>query len=369
LASARGLALFSPETLAHADKTEKPTAKRRDEARKKGQVSRSPELASLFVLGASFAFLAAMGPALFGHLEAAMRDTFRQTAAPDLANGGLNRVFSTLAQTLMLVSLPFVIAVSGAGLLASVAQVRPRLVLSGLKPDFKRVSPAKGAKRIASPHSVVELVKSVAKLTVVSGVAFATLWPRKDDLASLGVLQPAAEMAFVGHLVLDLAWRILGTIAVIAVADVGWTKYSHAKSLKMSKEEVKQEHKQQDMSPQLKGRMRGRAREMARARMLGNVRKADVIVTNPTHFAVALAYRAGHNAPRVLAKGADLLAFRIRELGREHDIAIVENPPLARQLYADVEVGQEVPVQMFALVAEVLAYVWRTNRSRKYAWT
>jgi flagellar biosynthesis protein FlhB len=355
--------------LANAEKTEKPTGKRRDEARKKGQVARSPELASLFVLGASFAFLAIMGPKMFDHLESAMRDTFRQTATPDLENGGLSHVFSTLTQTLLVVSLPFVIAVSGAGLLASVAQVRPRLVLSGLKPDFKRVSPKSGAKRIFSSHSLVELVKSVSKLTIVSGVVFATLWPRKDDLASLGTLQPAAEMAFVGHMVLDLAWRVLGVLAVMAIADVGWSRHSHEKSLKMSKEEVKQEHKQQDMSPQLKGRIRGRAREMARARMLGNVKKADVIVTNPTHFAVALAYKAGQNAPRVLAKGADLLAFRIRELGREHDIAIVENPPLARQLYADVEVGHEVPVQMFALVAEVLAYVWRTNRARKYAWT
>jgi flagellar biosynthetic protein FlhB len=115
--------------------------------------------------------------------------------------------------------------------------------------------------------------------------------------------------------------------------------------------------------------MRSQARNMARARMLGNVKKADVIVTNPTHFAVALAYQAGANAPRVLAKGADLLAFKIREIARDNDVAIVENPPLARQLYADVEVGQEVPVAMFALVAEVLAYVWRTNRRRKYAWT
>jgi flagellar biosynthesis protein FlhB len=355
--------------LAHADKTEKPTAKRLDEARKKGQVARSPELASLLVLGASFAFLAVMGPRMFTHLEDVMRDTFRQTAAPDLEHGGLDRALGGMMQALLVISLPFVVAVAGAGLLASVAQVRPRLVLANLKPDFRRVSPKSGAKRIFSPHSVVELLKSVAKLSIVGGVVFLTLWPRRDDLASLGVLQPNEELAFIGQLVLDLAWRVLGVLAAIAVADVGWTRYSHAKSLKMSKEEVRQEHKNQDMSPELKGRIRNKARQMARTRMLGDVKKADVIVTNPTHFAVALAYRSGQNAPRVLAKGADLLALRIRELAREHDVAIVENPPLARQLYADVEVGQEVPVQMFALVAEVLAYVWRTNRARRYAWT
>ena len=343
--------------MANAERTEKPTAKRRDEARKKGQVARSPELGSLFILGAAFAYLAAMGPTMFGHLESAMRDTFQSMAAPDLAHGGLNHALNLLVQTLLVVSLPFVLAVAGGGLLASVAQVRPKLVLQNLKPDFKRVSPKSGARRMFSPHSLVELVKSIAKLSIVSGVVFLTVWPRRNDLASMGALQPSQEAGFIGVLV------------VIAIADVGWSRHSHEKSLKMSKEEIKQEHKQQDMSPELRGRIRSKARGMARARMLGNVKKADVIVTNPTHFAVALAYRAGQNAPRVLAKGADLLALRIRELGREHDIAIVENPPLARQLYSDVEVGQEVPTQMFALVAEVLAYVWRTNRGRKYAWT
>jgi flagellar biosynthetic protein FlhB len=355
--------------MANADRTEKPTGKRRDEARKKGQVARSPELGSLVILGSSFIFLAAMGPTMFGHMESAMRDSLLSLSQPDLENGGLSRAFNEIAQTLLVVSLPFVIAVSGAGLLGSVAQVRPRIVLQNLKPDFKRLSPKTGAKRIASTHSIVELFKSLGKLSVVGGVVFLTLWPRRNDLAALGKLQPSEEVSFVGSMVLNLAWRVLGTLAAIAVADVAWSRHSHEKSLKMSKEEVKQEAKQQDMSPQLKGRMRSAARNMARARMLGNVKKADVIVTNPTHFAVALAYRAGQNAPRVLAKGADLLAFRIREIAKEHDIAIVENPPLARQLYADVEVGQEVPVQMFALVAEVLAYVWRTNRRRAYAWT
>jgi flagellar biosynthetic protein FlhB len=355
--------------LANAERTEKPTGKRRDEARKKGQVARSPELSSLLVLGTSFAFLSAMGPTMFGHLKDSMRDSFRAVATPDLAHGGLDRALDSIMQTLLVVSLPFVIAVAGGGLLASVIQVRPRLVLQNLKPDFKRVSPKAGAKRLFSPHSLVELVKSIAKLTIVSGVVFLTLWPRRNDLAALGTLEVSEQAGFIGGMVLDLAWRVLGTLVVIAIADVAWSKYSHEKSLKMTKEEVKQEAKQQDMSPEMKGRMRSKARNMSRARMLGNVKKADVIVTNPTHFAVALAYRAGQNAPRVLAKGADLLALRIRELGREHDVAIVENPPLARQLYSDVEVGQEVPTQMFALVAEVLAYVWRTNRGRKYAWT
>src|ERR1700709_758900 len=141
-----------------------------------------------------------MGPTMFGHMQSAMRDTFQQTAQPDLANGGLSRALGGMLPTLLVVSAPFVIAVSGAGLLASVVQVRPRLVLTNLKPDFKRVNPTAGAHRIASSHSIVELVKSVAKLTVVSGVVFATLWPRKDDLASLGTLQPTEEMTFIGHL-------------------------------------------------------------------------------------------------------------------------------------------------------------------------
>ena len=179
--------------MANAERTEKPTAKRRDEARKKGQVARSPELGSLFILGAAFAYLAAMGPTMFGHLESAMRDTFQSMAAPDLAHGGLNHALNLLVQTLLVVSLPFVLAVAGGGLLASVAQVRPKLVLQNLKPDFKRVSPKSGARRIFSPHSLVELVKSIAKLSIVSGVVFLTVWPRRNDLASMGALQPSQE--------------------------------------------------------------------------------------------------------------------------------------------------------------------------------
>jgi flagellar biosynthetic protein FlhB len=354
--------------VAHDDRTEKPTAKRRADARKKGQVARSPELSSLLVLGGAFGFLSLMGPSMLSHMESAMRDSFLSTASPDLAHGGLNTALNRLVQTVLVVVLPLIAAAAGGGLLASVMQVRPGLFLTQLKPDFKRINPASGVKRLVSPHSLTELIKNLAKLLVVGAVVFVTIYPRRHDVAQLGGLPPTEAVGFIASLIVSLAWRVIGTFAVIAIADVALARRRHEKSLKMSKEEVKQEAKQQDMSPQLKGRMRSAARSMARARMLGNVKKADVVVTNPTHFAVALSYRAGENAPRVLAKGADLLAFKIRTIAREHAVAIVENPPLARQLYADVEVGQEVPVQMFALVAEVLAYVWRTSRRKQYAW-
>jgi flagellar biosynthetic protein FlhB len=352
-----------------SDRTEKATPKRRDEARKRGQMARSTEVSNLFALTGGFAVISLMGPKMFSAFEESMRQTFRSLASPELATGGLSTALNDAMGTLLALLVPVFAVAAAMAVASSVVQNRPRLGMSGLKPDIKRLNPMKGFKKLASPHSLVELVKSIAKLSIVSGVVFLTVWPSRNDLASMGALQPSQQAGFIGGLVLNLAWRVLGVLVVMAIADVGWSRYSHEKSLKMSKEEIKQEHKQQDMSPELRGRIRSKARGMARARMLGNVKKADVIVTNPTHFAVALAYRAGQNAPRVLAKGADLLALRIRELGREHDIAIVENPPLARQLYSDVEVGQEVPTQMFALVAEVLAYVWRTNRGRKYAWT
>ena len=168
---------------------------------------------------------------------------------------------------------------------------------------------------------------------------------------------------------MSLTWRVLGALVVLAGFDVVWTRYQHEKQLKMSKEEVKQEGRQQDIAPEIRGRIRAKQRELSRSRMLRDVEHADVVLTNPTHYAVALQYRKGMRAPRVLAKGADLLAKRIRDLAGEHGIPVIEDPPLARQLYAGCEVGHDVPHDMFAAVAEVLAFVWRTSRKhRELGW-
>jgi flagellar biosynthesis protein FlhB len=260
------------------------------------------------------------------------------------------------------------LAVAVAGVAASALQNKPSLTMTRLKPDFKRLNPLPGFKRFVSPHSLVELVKSLLKLATVGGIVFLTLYPHFPQLVQLGQVEPTETLGIVGSLAVSLVWRVLGTLLVIALADIVWSRHSFEKSLKMSKEEVKQEAKQQDLPPEVKSKLRQKQRQLARARMLGQVKNADVVVTNPTHYAVAVAYDPSDGAPRVLAKGVDLLALRIRELADEHDVAIVENRPLARHLYATVEIGHYIPADAFAAVAEVLAFVWRTSKRRRFAW-
>jgi len=347
------------------EKTEKPTAKRRKESRKEGQVARTQELggwASVLVFGMAM-------PVLLKHEFHSVWALFQQslTLTQHPTTAAALTFLGQAAKHVFIVLLAMGASVMVIGVASALLQGGFVLATKSVKPSAAKLNPIKGAKRIFGPQAAWEGVKMLLKSSLVGLLVYGAI---RGLMPLVGGMVPVqATIQQLSHSALGLMRNIALAGLALAAADYAMQRRRVGKQTRMSKEEVKQEHKQQDMSPQLKGRMRGKAREMARARMLGNVKKADVIVTNPTHFAVALAYRAGQNAPRVLAKGADLLAFRIRELGREHDIAIVENPPLARQLYADVEVGQEVPVQMFALVAEVLAYVWRTNRARKYAWT
>jgi flagellar biosynthetic protein FlhB len=352
-----------------SERTEKATPKRRAEARGRGQIARSEEVASLFALTGGFAVLALMGPTMLDRFEQSMRTGFAQISSPDLQGGALSASLDNALTTLLGLCAPIFAVAAVMAVAASVLQNRPRLTATALKPDVKRLNPLTGVKRLVSAHSLVDLVKSVIKLVAVGGICFLTIYPRLPDLVALGNVPPTVAMRIVGSLVLSLGWRTLAVLAVLTAADIWWSRHAYEKSLRMSKEEVKQEAKQQDMPSEVKGKLRQRARQMARARMLGNVRLADVVVTNPTHFAVALRYRPDEGAPRVLAKGTDLLALRIRELADEHDVAIVEDRPLARLLYAQAEVGEFVPAEAFGAVAEVLAFVWRTSRRRRqFAW-
>ena len=348
-----------------ADKTEKATPKKREDARKKGQVGRSTEVSSLFVLVGGFGVLAISGGALVGKMGDAVRDSLLAAGRPRLDANGVEGMATSTLQAVVALSLPVMIGCGVAGLLASVVQVKPGFFPDALKPKFGRINPIAGTKKLASPHSMVELVKNLLKLTIVGGVGAVTVWPRMDEMIGLSQVDPASAAATIGSICLSLAWRCILALVVITAADVAWSRYSFSKGLKMSKDEVKQESKQQDMPQEVRGQIRSKARQMARARMLGDVQHADVVLTNPTHFAVALQYRKGEYAPRVVAKGADLLALRIRELAREHGVALVEDPPLAREIYRTCEVGRAISADLFGAVAEVLAFVYRTSRRRR----
>jgi flagellar biosynthetic protein FlhB len=240
-----------------------------------------------------------------------------------------------------------------------VAQVGWHPTSKPLMPKFSKLNPLKGFKKIFSKEAVVELIKSILKIGIVLIVAYSYIKKNGDGLFLLYDMSLNAGVAATGNLVINLGIRVAVAYLIIAFADFGYQKWKHNDDLKMTKQEVKDEYKQQEGDPQVKGRIRQKMREVSQRRMMQNLPKADVVITNPTHYAVALMYDAEkYDAPIVIAKGEDYLAARIKEVARENDIEIVENKPLARMLYANVEIGEVVPPDLYQAVAEVLAFVY-----------
>jgi flagellar biosynthesis protein FlhB len=349
--------------MSASDKTEKATPKRRDEARKKGQVARSTELNGAVVLFASLMALAAAGPGMVHQLEDSLRQTLLLTAHPEKAFGaGLGTVMRENGMVVARAVAPVALVAMAAGILANVAQVRFKLTPGALRPDPKRLNPVQGAKSIFGQHALFEGAKTIVKLVLIGGVAAAALLPSLPEMAALVGLPPEDLLGRAGHTVLGIARRAAIAYLLISIADVLWQRRRFEKGLRMHKEEVKREAKEQTVSPEVRGAIRRRQMQASRARMMDAVPTADVIVTNPTHFSVALRYDGSMQAPEVVAKGQDLIALQIRRIAREHDVPIVPDPPLARSLHAGVEIGQQVPEELYAAVAQVLAFVYSTAR-------
>ncbi|HEY1366277.1 MAG TPA: flagellar biosynthesis protein FlhB [Gaiellaceae bacterium] len=352
--------------MAGDNRTEQPTAKRRDKARREGQVARSAEVNSAVGLLAGITALAIAGPHIFRGMQQMVTRGLAQAADPDLASrSGGGTLGGWVLHSFVNAVAPIVLAAAGAGILANVAQVKLRFTPSLLKPKFSKLNPLQGMKRLFSPSSGVELLKALAKTTIVAGAAFSALWPHLSDLPGLVGIPPAVLVSQVGHLVLGVAVRVVAAMVLLAAADYAWQRRRHEKSLKMTKEEVKNEHRQSDLAPEVRGAIRRRQAEAARKRMLADVPTADVVVVNPTHFAVALRYDGSRPAPEVVAKGVDLVALSIRRVAEENDVPIVHEPPLARALYAQVDLGQMIPEDFFAAVAQVLAFVFRAAARRR----
>ena len=219
-------------------------------------------------------------------------------------------------------------------------------------------------KRVFGPNALVECGKAIAKTVVVGAVTFFAVWPQLQSLGALVGLSPAALPAFTGGMVMHIATRAVLALLVLAAADLVWQRYRHEKSLRMTRQEVRRRRGRATSRPRCARQIRRRQLEAARRRMMADVPTADVVVTNPTHFAVALRYDGKKPAPEVVARGADLVAAAIREIARDHGVPVLSNPPLARALYHDVELGQMIPDRFFAAVAEVLAFVYRTSGRR-----
>src|SRR4051794_8288080 len=351
--------------MAGDNKTEKATPKRRQEARDKGQVARSQDLSGSVVLMATILALAATGPGLMKSLASCIRDTLALASDSDTAVGtGLGDLLGHLGMTVLKGVAPVAGAAVVAGVLVNVAQVRPKITPKALKPDPNKINPLKGFKNVFGPNMLFEGAKSMVKMGLLGAIALVAVLPSIPEMAGMVGMSPATLLSTGAHMVLAIAIR--GAVAYMGIGaiDYAWQRYRHEKNLKMDKEEVKRESKDQNISAEVKGAMRRRQMQAARARMMAAVPTADVVVTNPTHFSVALKYDRDMLAPQVVAKGQDLIALQIRRVAAEHGVPVVPEPPLARSLHASVEVGHQIPEELFAAVAQVLAFVYR-NAARK----
>src|SRR3954451_21516232 len=354
--------------MASGDKTEKATPKKRAEARKKGSVAKSQDLNGAIVMFAALFALSATAPHLVEVLQSSMRDAFGLVSTPDIVNHrGLGPLLSSQAKAAGLAAAPVIMTCVAAGLLVNVAQVGGKPHIGALKPDPKRLNPISGFKNIYGPNALFEGAKSIVKVCAVGAVTALAVLPKFDQYAALVGMPPAELMPTLAHTVLGIAQRAGMAYLLIGVIDYVYQRYRHEKSLKMGKEEVKQEHKGSEVPAEVKSAIRRRQMQAARARMMGDVPTADVVVTNPTHFAVALKYDAEKAAPEVVAKGSDLIAKKIRDIAADSGVAVIADPPLARSLHASVEVGRQIPEELYQGVAQLLAFVYRTARRRALA--
>ena len=336
------------------DRTEAATPRRLERARSEGSVAVSREVPALAGLGAATLMLSMLGSSMGHGITSRLAAMFDVSAPRDLSAAMVQAGIAVA-----LVAGPLVLGVLTASIAASLLQTGLVLRPTTLMPDLARLNPMRGVKRIFGVAGLVEALKSVAKLGVLGFAAYHVMAASIAAVGSAALWQPDQLADRIMRLVIQLATTLLAAQAVIAGADVWWVRHKHARDLRMSKEELRQESKEADGNPQIKQRLRQIRMSRARKRMMAAVPTATVVVTNPTHYAIALTYdREKGGAPRVVAKGVDEVAARIREMAQEHRVPLVANPPLARALYK-VELDAEIPAEHFKVVAEVIAYVWR----------
>jgi flagellar biosynthesis protein FlhB len=352
------------------DKTEKATPKRRHEARKDGNVAKSTDLNGAVVLAAGLVGLMFMGPKVIAGVSDAMRTIFGQIAHPGAATtaAGLHSLVHLGLMTMLTTVAPITGMCLFAAVTVNVAQVGFKPTFKPLKPNFKKLNPINGFKSMFfSVRMPFEGAKALAKVAAVGAVVALALIPQLTHLGASVGTPPAALGSLIGSSVMGIAQRAAIAYFLIGVIDLIWQRRQHAKGLRMSKREVKDEFKQTTLPPEVKSALRRRQVQAARARMMAAIPQADVVVTNPTHFAVALQYDGSHPAPVVIAKGQDLVAKQIRRIADESGVPIVPDPPLARSLHKSVEIGQMIPAELFAAVAQVLAFVYKMAGRRRAA--
>jgi flagellar biosynthesis protein FlhB len=342
------------------EKTEKATPRKRQDARKKGQVAKSMDLPASLVLFFGFLLMFGFGDFYKERLHQLFIVTFDDYLLMELSMANVQMIFGSLmVQGGILLAPIFVMAVVVA-ILGNYLQFGFLVSGDPLMMKLSKLNPIEGFKKIFSMKSVFEFFKTLFKLTIIGIVVYLTLWDERARLLQLAHVPLEEILSYSASLTLNLGLKIGAALIVLALVDFLYQKYEFEKSLKMSKQDIKDEYKKTEGDPLIKGKIRERQRKMALQRMMQEVPKADVIITNPTHFAVAIRYDSSQmEAPTVIAKGMDYIALKIRSIAEEHGIVMMENKPLARTLYDQVEIGQSVPPELFQAVAEVLAYVYK----------
>lgn len=350
------------------EKTEPATDKKLKEAREEGKVAKSQELTFSFSLIVLFLvlkfFVSYLGEKMIGLIKTVYSG---MAEFVDINNSGLtshatSAYFVNIIIQFFLIVLPFFIFGVIITVLINIVQVGWKVSNKMLQPKFDKINPINGFKRIFSSQSVFELVKSIVKIGLIALIAYFSIKGHANELFILYEIPLNQAIALVGTIIIDTGLRISLVYLIVGIADFVYQKHKFNEDMKMTKQEVKDEYKNTEGDPQIKGRQRARMREASQRRMMQDVPKADVVITNPTHIAVALKYDAEvSKAPVVLAKGEELIAKKIKDVAKENNISIVENKPLARMLYSNVDIGEEIPAELYQSVAEVLAAVYQAN--------
>ncbi len=348
--------------FASDDKTEEATPKKKSDARKKGQIPKSKEIGLALTLLASTIVLVTLGGYVGNELKNTLIVFLNNYLTIALDYNSVKKITFIVVWRIGIIYLPIVLPIMLMGILASFLQTGALITTEPLKPDMSKLNPLSGLKRMFSMKTLMELFKDLAIVTVVGIVGYKFIKSNYTYILTLGELNVAAILAAVGKLTVSIFFRITIIMIIISLIDYIFQRFQYNKDLRMTKQEIKEEYKQDEGDPQVKGKIKQKQREMAMKRMMQEVPKATVVVTNPTHIAIALKYIEGQNAPVVAAKGTDRVALKIKDIAKENDVPVIENKPLARLMYEKLDLDEEIPMDMYQTVAEILALVYKIKK-------
>ncbi|ASS91544.1 MAG: flagellar biosynthesis protein FlhB [Bacillaceae bacterium] len=345
------------------EKTEKATPRKRQDVRKKGQVAKSPDLNTAITMFLVFLSLLFFGKTVIDNILNMFHSTFEDYLLTDITEENVHSIFNKYVLEGAQITAPFMIAAFVAGVFSNYIQVGFLFTTEPLKMKLNKLNPIEGFKRIYSIRAIVELLKSILKVFFIGGVTFAYIYFNWQEILRLPQMPLERAFASISKLAVQIGLYASGALLFIALLDYLYQRWDFEKNIRMSKQEVKDEYKKMEGDPLIRSRIKQKQREMAMRRMMQEIPKADVVITNPTHYAVALKYdEKEHDAPVVVAKGTDFVAQKIKQIAKAHEIITVENRQLARSLYDQVEIGEMIPEQFFKAVAEILAYVYRQKQ-------